>query len=108
MRMGIVTARLTRESHVQQAEHVEASDQGSDKPDKPQEFAGRAVLESLVENGVFREESREREESADGENGRGHGPERNRDFFTEATDLAQVLLAPKSVDDRAGGQEEQS
>jgi len=54
------------------------------------------------------EEAGEGEDAADGEDAGGHGPEGDGDFFPEAAHAAHVLFAGDGVDDRAGGEEEQT
>jgi hypothetical protein len=63
--------------------------------------------EGLVEDFVLADEAGQRREAGDGEDGDGHGPERDRDFGAEATHEAHVLLVREGVDDGAGGEEEQ-
>src|SRR4051812_10162704 len=107
-------AALTEERHEPQTEHVERRHKGGDDADEPEHdvefgssdgskgFAGIRLPKDLV----LGEESRERWYAGDGDGADRHGAEGPGNQFAKSAHVAHVLFAGKSMDHRAGGEEQ--
>src|ERR1700677_5390998 len=102
-------ARAAVESQVHQAEHIKRSHPGGCIPDIPEQAVSATLARPrLPENGVFREESRERKDARNRQRGNAHSRVGDGDALVQIAHVAHILFAAHGGTHGTCAEEEQS
>src|ERR1700693_5223946 len=105
--MVLVITRRAEKRQPDQAEHVKGGEYGGGQYHRVENLAAMFVLKCAKEDGVFRKKSGEGEEAGDGNGAEEHAPRSDFNLGPESAHVPHVLLAAHSVNNAAGGKEEQ-
>ena len=103
----MIHSRFAEKRHEDQSEHIKSRHPRHRRAKQPQQDMSLVAGKGFPQNFVFREETRQKRRTCDGESSHEHRPERHGNLVLQRAHLPHVLLMMQGVNHAAGAQEQQ-